>query len=91
MRNVRPEDLRIDQLAQIVARKKETLGGVEVILATNLTAEGQATAHIIAETLKPIENIRVSRLSYGIPAGGELDYLDDGTLIAALSARAPLS
>lgn len=58
----------------------------EVILATNATVEGQTTAHYLTEKLADC-NVAVSRLAQGIPIGGELDYLDDGTLGAALKAR----
>jgi recombination protein RecR len=79
---VGPEDLRV---AELVARVKE--GEVrEVILALNATVEGQTTAHYIADRLEPL-GARVSRLAHGVPLGGELDYLDEGTLSAALAAR----
>lgn len=58
----------------------------EVILATNATVEGQTTAHYLTDRLVGC-NVRISRLAQGIPIGGELDYLDDGTLGAALKAR----
>ena len=54
----------------------------EVILALNATVEGQTTAHYVAEKIAPT-GIAVSRLAHGLPVGGELDYLDDGTLTAA--------
>ncbi len=60
----------------------------EIILATNATIEGQTTAHYLATRLEDC-NVRISRLAQGIPMGGELDYLDDGTLGAALKARLP--
>lgn len=60
----------------------------EIILATNATIEGQTTAHYITTRLKDY-NINISRLAQGIPMGGELDYLDDGTLGNALKARLP--
>ena len=79
---VGPEDLNI---AKLVERTQQ--GGVkEVILATNLTVDGQTTAHYIAERLAPT-GVAVTRLAHGVPVGGELDYLDDGTLTAALRAR----
>ena len=79
---VGPEDLRIGAL---VARVRE--GGVrEVILALDVTVEGQTTAHYIADRLAPT-GVEVSRLAHGVPVGGELDYLDEGTLTAALAAR----
>lgn len=58
----------------------------EVILANNATVEGQTTAHYLTESLKHA-NVTITRLAHGIPMGGELDYLDDGTLHAALKAR----
>jgi len=61
----------------------------EVILATNLTVDGQTTAHYITEQLEPT-GVAVTRLAHGVPVGGELDYLDDGTLTAALRARRAL-
>ena len=62
----------------------------EVILATNLTVEGEATAHYIANLLKPL-SVKVSRIAYGVPLGGELEYVDGGTLARALNARSVLS
>ncbi len=77
-----PEDLNI---AKLVERAQQ--GGVkEVILATNLTVDGQTTGHYIAERLAAT-GVSVTRLAHGVPVGGELDYLDDGTLTAALRAR----
>ena len=61
----------------------------EVILALNATVEGQTTAHYIADRLAGT-GVAVSRLAHGVPVGGELDYLDDGTLSAALAARQPV-
>lgn len=83
---VRPEDLSIDALVARVAK-----GGVdEVVLATNATLEGQTTAHYIAERLESFP-VRLTQLAHGLPVGGELDYLDDGTLAQALRARRPVS
>lgn len=80
-----PEDLNI---ASLVARA--TAEEVkEVILATNLTVDGQTTAHYLTERLQPT-GVTVTRLAHGVPIGGELDYLDDGTLTAALRARRTL-
>ncbi len=62
----------------------------EVILATNATVEGQTTAFYLSDRLAEC-NVHISRLAHGIPIGGELDYLDDGTLGAALKARLPVS
>ena len=81
-----PEDLSIGAL---VARAAPDRGVREVILATNLTVDGQTTAHYITERLAP-GGVKVSRLAHGVPVGGELDYLDDGTLVAALAARQDL-
>lgn len=81
---VGPEDLGIGRLVDRVKG-----GGVrEVILATNATVEGQTTAHYIADKLVG-SGAQVTRLAHGVPLGGELDYLDDGTLTAALKARRP--
>ena len=79
---VRPEDLNIDGLITRVAA-----GGIdEVVLAMNATLEGQTTAHYLAERLENYP-IRLTQLAHGVPVGGELDHLDDGTLLAALKAR----
>ena len=82
-----PDELNI---ARLLARLRA--GGVrEVILATNATVDGQATAHYIADRIAQLgQPVSVSRLAHGVPVGGELDYLDDGTLGAALRARRPL-
>ncbi len=82
---INPEDLNIGKL---VTRASEP-GVVEVILATNATVAGQTTAHYIMERLAAA-GVMVSRLAHGVPVGGELDYLDDGTLTAALKSRRPL-
>jgi recombination protein RecR len=82
---VRPEDLSVDRLVGRIAA-----GGIdEVVLATNATLEGQTTAHYIAERLEGFP-IRLTRLAHGLPVGGELDYLDEGTLAQALRARRPI-
>jgi recombination protein RecR len=83
---VRPEDLTIDRLVHRISQ-----GGVdEVVLAMNATLEGQTTAHYIADRLENFP-IRLTQLAHGLPVGGELDYLDDGTLAQALRARRPVS
>jgi len=83
---VRPEDLTIDQLVRRVSE-----GGIdEVVLAMNATLEGQTTAHYVAERLEGFP-IRLSQLAHGLPVGGELDYLDEGTLAQALRARRPIA
>lgn len=81
-----PEDLGIDRL---LARVVED-GVGEVVLATGATVDGQTTAHYLAERLAA-SGVTVSRLALGLPVGGELNYLDDGTLAAALRARRPLA
>ena len=79
---VGPKDLNLDRL---VARVAE--GGVrEVILALNATVDGQTTAHYVTDLLSP-HGVAVTRLAHGVPVGGELDYLDEGTLVAALRQR----
>lgn len=83
---VRPEDIAIDKLIKRVEQ-----GGIdEVVLAMNATLEGQTTAHYIAERLENYP-LRLSQLSHGIPVGGELDYLDEGTLAQALRSRRPIN
>jgi recombination protein RecR len=77
-----PEELRIGQLVDR-ARAGEIK---EVVLATNATVSGQTTAHYIAERLHGA-GVSVTGLAHGVPLGGELDYMDDGTLVAALKAR----
>lgn len=80
-----PDDLNISGL---VARVEA--GGIdEVVLAMNATLEGQTTSHYIAERLSGFP-IRLTQLAHGVPVGGELDYLDDGTLAQALRARRPI-
>lgn len=79
---VGPSDLNVDGLVGRVQAGRVK----EVIIATNATVEGQTTAHYITDRLAPL-NVQVSRLAHGVPVGGELDYLDDGTLGAALKAR----
>ena len=86
LEGVRPEDLSIDRLLMRVEA-----GGIdEVVLAMNATLEGQTTAHYIAERVERFP-VRVTQLAHGLPVGGELDYLDEGTLAQALRARRPIS
>jgi recombination protein RecR len=86
LEGVRPEDLRIDALVRRVAD-----GGVdEVVLAMNATLDGQTTAHYVAERIERFP-VRVTQLAHGLPVGGELDYLDEGTLAQALRARRPVA
>ena len=77
-----PEELNLAGLKQRCA------DGVvsEIILATNATVEGQTTAHVITDMLADLR-LTVTRLAHGVPVGGELDYLDDGTLLAAMKSR----
>jgi recombination protein RecR len=79
-----PDDLNIERL---LGRLRP---GQELILALNATVEGQTTAHYLADRLAG-KSIRITRLAQGVPIGGELDYLDDGTLTAALKARRAMS
>ena len=86
LEGVRPEDLTIDKLVSRVSA-----GGIdEVVLAMNATLEGQTTAHYLAERLENFP-IRLTQLAHGLPVGGELDYLDEGTLAQALRARRPIA
>jgi recombination protein RecR len=77
-----PDDLAIDTLVGRASAPEVT----EVILALNATVDGQTTAHYITELLADA-NVKVTRLAHGVPVGGELDYLDDGTLAAAIRQR----
>ena len=81
---IRPEDLNIAGL--IERAKAEQVK--EVILAMNATVDGQTTAHYITDHLESAD-VNVSRLAHGVPVGGELDYLDDGTISAAMKSRRP--
>ena len=82
LEGIRPADLRIEPLLERLAE-----GAIqEVILALSATVEGQTTAHYVAERLSET-GVKTSRLAHGLPVGGELDYLDDGTIMAALQAR----
>jgi recombination protein RecR len=85
LEGVRPEDLAIEALVARVAA-----GGIEeVVLAMNATLEGATTMHYVAERLEGLP-VRVTGLAHGVPVGGELDYLDEGTLAQALRARRPV-
>jgi recombination protein RecR len=79
---VGPQDLAIDSLISRVERERIA----EVVLALNATVDGQTTAHYITDLLQE-SNTKVTRLAHGVPVGGELDYLDEGTLSAALRQR----
>ena len=80
-----PQDLTIDAL---VSRAHDP-AVKEIILALNATVDGQTTAHYITDLLHEA-TVRVTRLAHGVPVGGELDYLDEGTLLAAIRSRAPI-
>lgn len=77
-----PDDLNLSGLKQRCADDAVK----EIILATNATVEGQTTAHVITDMLSDLD-VTITRLAHGVPVGGELDYLDDGTLLAAMKSR----
>jgi recombination protein RecR len=79
---VGPQDLSIDQLV----KRAHDPAVQEVILALNATVDGQTTAHYVTELLQDA-GVKVTRLAHGVPVGGELDYLDEGTLAAAIKQR----
>jgi recombination protein RecR len=79
-----PQDLTIDAL---ITRAHDAAIG-EIILALNATVDGQTTAHYVTDLLHDA-NVKVTRLAHGVPVGGELDYLDEGTLAAAIRQRTP--
>ncbi len=81
---VGPQELAIDALVSRAQDPEVT----EIILALNATVEGQTTAHYITDLLQDAE-VKITRLAHGVPVGGELDYLDDGTLAAAMRQRTP--
>jgi len=84
---VGPEDLNIPQLLVRVSENTVT----EVVLATSATVDGQTTAHYITDRLQESgANVRISAIAHGVPVGGELDYLDDGTIAQAFKARSPV-
>lgn len=82
-----PEDLGIERLLDKLLNE----GAQEIILALSATVNGQSTVHYIADRIAAmtgLENIQISRLAHGVPVGGELDYLDEGTIVTALKRRA---
>ena len=81
---VGPDDLNIGKLVERLSSRDVH----EVVLAMNATVDGQTTAHYITDRISGL-GIAVSRLAHGVPVGGELDYLDDGTLAAAMKSRRP--
>jgi recombination protein RecR len=84
MDGISPEDLKVRELLERVGEGIE-----EIIVATNPTIEGDATALYLASLIKPL-GIRVTRLAHGMPVGGELDYADSATLLSALEYRRDL-
>ncbi|MEN3791737.1 recombination mediator RecR [Fulvimarina sp. MAC3] len=85
LEGVGPEDLTIRQLVDRVSK-----GAVkELVIAVNATVEGQTTAHYLMDQLEGLD-VRATRLAHGVPVGGELDYLDEGTLSAAMRSRTAL-
>ena len=81
--DIGPEQLGLNQLFLLV-RSEEIR---EMILATNSTLEGEATAHFIYDSLKDIENLNLTKLAQGVPLGGELEYVDRGAILHAFSGR----
>lgn len=85
LNGTRPEDLGLRQLIERAGEPAVT----EIVLALGATVDGQTTAHYLADSLAHC-CVRITRLAHGVPVGGQLDYLDDGTLMAALRSRRPL-
>lgn len=83
--NVGPDDVRIKELIQRINGEEEQIN--EVILALNPDSEGEATAYYINKLLKPYEEIKVTRIAYGIPMGTELEFIDEATLSRAFASR----
>ena len=84
--DIGPEQLGLNQLFLLVRSREIN----EMILATNSTLEGEATAHFIYDSLKDIENLNLTKLAQGVPLGGELEYVDRGTIVHAFSGRVNL-
>ncbi len=85
LEGTKPEDLGVALLLE----RAEAEAVTEIVLAMGATVEGQTTAHYLADSLAHC-SVTISRLAHGVPVGGQLDYLDDGTLTAALRSRRPL-
>ena len=83
--NIGPDELGLNQLVELVSSKERELK--EVILATSSTLEGEATSQLIYDSLKEKDSIKLTRLAQGVPLGGELEYVDGGTIMHALSRR----
>lgn len=86
LEGTRPEDLGLAGLIERASQPEVT----EIVLALGATVDGQTTAHYIADSVAHCD-VRITRLAHGVPVGGQLDYMDDGTLTAALRSRRPLS
>src|SRR3989338_6569653 len=86
LEGIGPEELRIKELISRIKEDKVK----EIILATDSNAEGETTALYLSEHLQPLK-VKISRIAYGIPVGGNLDYIDQATLIRALEGRLPVS
>ena len=84
--DIGPEQLGLNQLFLLVRSGEIS----EIILATNSTLEGEATAHFIYDALKDVENLDLTKLAQGVPLGGELEYVDRGTIMHAFSGRVNL-
>lgn len=83
--NIGPDDVRIKELMQRINEDEEEVE--EVILALNPDSEGEATAYYINKLLKPFDNVKVTRIAYGIPMGTELEFIDEATLGRAFASR----
>lgn len=83
--NIGPDDVRIKQLMQRVNDDEESIE--EIILALNPDSEGEATAYYINKLLKPFDEVKVTRIAYGIPMGTELEFIDEATLSRAFASR----
>ena len=81
-----PEEIGLDRFRERVVKE----GMQEVILATNPTVEGEATAYYLTDLLQPVVGVKVSRIAHGVPLGGELEYVDGSTLAHAFSGRRPV-
>ena len=85
LNGITPDDLRIKELIERVQKQEVE----EVIIALKATVDGQTTAHYLNDKLEPF-NVKLTRLAHGMPIGGELDYMDDGTITLALKSRRSL-
>ena len=83
--NIGPDDVRIKQLMQRINDEEEEIN--EIILALNPDSEGEATSYYINKLLKPFDNVKVTRIAYGIPMGTELEFIDEATLGRAFASR----